>query len=113
MRFKAPGLVHPSDRGSQYAASACRELLAAKGLVGSISARSNPYDNAKAESFKKTLKVEAVHPMAFESFEDVATLLPPFIDGVDNRRRLHSAVGYLSPVQSEEQQARPMVKSAA
>lgn len=50
------------------------------------SRRGNPYDNAKAESFMKTLKVEAVCPMALETFEDVATLLPPFIDTLYNRR---------------------------
>jgi putative transposase len=74
-RKPPPGLVHHSDRGSQYAAAAYREMLEANGIIGSMSRRGNPYDNAKAESFMKTLKVEAVYPMAFETFEDVATLL--------------------------------------
>ena len=58
------GCIHHSDRGSQYAAQAYREVLVAHGLIGSMGRRGNPYDNAKAESFMKTLKVEAVYPMA-------------------------------------------------
>jgi putative transposase len=107
------GCVHHSDRGGQYAAERYRTLLIEHGLVGSMGRRGNPYDNAKAESFMKTLKVEAVYQTEYASFEEVAADLPRFLEGIYNERRLHSALGYRSPAEFERQHAQEGVNAPA
>lgn len=112
IRDPPPGCVHHGDRGSQYASEKYRDRLCEAKLVGSMGRRGNPYDNAMMESLMKTLKVEGVYPLEFETAEDVAEQLPLFIEKY-NARRLHSSLGYLSPEQYERQYTRPPVKDVA
>ena len=104
-RRPLPGCIHHSDRGSQYASASYRRSLAEAGMRGSMSAPGNPYHNAQAESFMKTLKVEQVYLAGYESFKDVTAQLPTFIEKVYNAKRLHSAIGYVPPNEFEAQLA--------
>jgi len=97
-----PGLVHHSDRGSQYASGDYTDLLKKHNIAISMSRPGNPYDNAKAESFMKTLKYEEVHRTEYRDFEDARRRIGKFIESVYNRDRLHSALGYRSPVEFEQ-----------
>jgi putative transposase len=105
-RNPAPGLIHHSDRGSQYAARPYRTRLEALGIHGSMSRKANPYDNALAESFMKTLKHEEVLAFDYDTIDDVKTRLPKFIDEIYNAHRLHSALRYLPPSEFELTNAR-------
>lgn len=105
------GCIHHSDRGAQYAAEQYRQMLTEHGLRGSMGRPGNPYDNANAESFMKTLKNEEVYLGGYETFTDVIHALPHFIDDVYNKRRLHSALDYRSPIEFEVQHADQAVNS--
>ena len=100
-RQPPPGLVHHSDRGSQYA---CREyvaLLEKQLMVASMSRPGNPYDNARCERFMQTLKREEIYASAYRDMEHLRANLEDFIERYYNKKRLHSALGYLSPEKFE------------
>jgi putative transposase len=96
-----PGLIHHSDRGVQYASYAYTERLLSLGMQVSMSAKGNAYDNAKAESFFKTLKQEEVYLKQYHTFEEASSNLGQFIDEVYNAKRLHSSLCYVPPIECE------------
>jgi putative transposase len=100
-RRPQPGLVHHSDRGVQYACGAYRQLLEQHGMRGSMSRKGNPYDNAFAESFMKTLKQEEVYRSEYRDLNEALAALGEFIVRVYNQKRLHSALGYRTPAEFE------------
>lgn len=101
LRKPEPGVIHHSDRGVQYA---CKEYvgeLINNGFQISMSSKGNPYHNAYAESFMKTIKNEEVYLWEYESFTDVIDSVPRFIEDVYNRKRVHSGIKYLPPIEFE------------
>lgn len=99
------GLIHHSDRGSQYAAGDYRALLKANGIVPSMSRKGNCWDNAPMESWFHTLKTELVHHTRYASRDEARRDLFAYIESYYNRQRLHSALGYRTPEQAELQAA--------
>jgi len=100
-RGARPGLVHHSDRGVQYASTDYTNLLKESGIQISMSRRGNPYDNAQAESFMKTLKHEEVYRSDYRDELDVRRGIGRFLEKVYNEKRLHSALKYMPPAEFE------------
>jgi putative transposase len=106
-RRPGPGLVHHSDRGIQYASKEYVRLLEQHQMTPSMSRPANPYDNATCESFMKTLKQEEIYCREYRDLEDLRAHIGEFLDSYYNTRRLHSALGYRTPVEFEEQSGTP------
>ncbi len=100
-RRPVPGLIHHSDQGVQYASSEYIERLERAGVQISMASVGNPYENAKAESFFRTLKLEEVYIKDYRDFEEAQQNIGQFIEEVYNEKRLHSSLGYLPPVEFE------------
>jgi len=104
-RQPPPGLVHHSDRGSQYASREYVALLEKQQMVASMSRPGNPYDNARCERFMRTLKREEIYASVYRDLEDLRARIEDFIERYYNTKRLHSALGYLSPEEFEAAQS--------
>lgn len=98
----APGLIHHSDRGSQYAASDYAKLLKSHKITSSLSRKGNCWDNAPMESFFGPLKTELVHDQHFRTRDEAKRELFVYMESYCNRVRLHSALGYITPDRAEK-----------
>jgi transposase InsO family protein len=107
-QFK-PGLMHHSDRGKQYAAAQYVSLLVKNQIRISMSRTGNPYDNAKAERFMRTVKYEEVYLADYQSLTEARASIRRFIEEVYNRKRLHSALGYRPPAEFELLFSQPLL----
>jgi putative transposase len=96
-----PGLIHHSDRGSQYASADYTDLLKQNGIGVSMSRKANPWDNAACESFMKTLKHEEVFRSEYRDLHEAHLSIREFLEKIYNEKRLHSALGYVPPVEFE------------
>ena len=99
--WKAGELIHHSDRGVQYASTEYTKMLEQREIQISMSRRGNPYDNARAERFMRTLKEEEVYGKAYQNLEDARSRIGEFLEQVYNRQRMHSALRYLTPEEFE------------
>jgi transposase InsO family protein len=100
-----PGLIHHSDRGVQYASNEFQALLKTNGIQCSMSQKGDCWDNAVAESFFHTLKVELIHGKTYITRQEAKTAIFEYIEGFYNRQRRHSYLGYLSPDEYEKKNA--------
>jgi putative transposase len=112
-RQPQPGLVHHSDRGVQYASREYGVLLEKHQMLASMSRPGNPYDNARCESFMRTLKREEINASSYRDLEDLQAHIAVFIDEYYNQKRLHSALGYVSPRDFEQTLKHPDTPKAA
>jgi len=101
--FNLQGLIHHSDQGVQYACNEYVNLLEELGIRISMSRKGNPYDNAFAESFMKTLKAEEVYLKEYKTFDEAYNNIKQFIEVVYNKKRLHSSIGYKPPIEFEKE----------
>src|SRR5450755_1563040 len=106
-RQPSRGVLHHSDRGSQYAGEAFQKLLKDHGMTCSMSRKGDCWDNAVVESFNATIKTELIHRKKWQTREEARAAIYNWIESWYNRKRLHSTLGYRSPDDFEDEEERP------